>query len=194
MADKRDIYNNKRYATEKDASYFKKIRYSKLTNEKEFDEAFEHLNEKEFTSNMSERQRDIYKKKRFQVYGDSKAAQDKFNKLIESFMYSLSSEFTLEKVKNYIYHLANGNIHKLVLSEDGKKFVSTFIYKDVIYTDRFELVVPENVGEKSYIKVQKNMKTPFPLEKISFTGVSSRNEFRKGWNNYVKEIRRGLLS
>lgn len=194
MADKRDIYNNKRYATEKDASYFRKIRYAKLATEKEFDEALEHLDEREFTSNMSERQRDIYKKKRFQIYGDSKEAQDKFNKLIESFMYSLSTEFTLEKAKDYIYHLANGNIHKLVLSEDGKKFVSTFIYKDVIYTDRFELISSEDGKQRSYIKVQKNMKTPFPLEKISFTGASSRNEFRKGWNNYVKEIRRGLLS
>lgn len=193
MANNQNIYENKRYKTERDASYIKKLKYIKIDTENKFEEAFNELNGSIYTSQISERHRDIYKKKKFVILNNKENALSKFEKLINSFLYSLNKKFDIEMIKkNEIYYLANGNIHKLLFLENNQIFISTFIYKDVIYTDKFSFEnVKNNIG-KYYIKIQKNMKTPFSLEKISLMGAMSRNEFRKGWKNYIFEVKKGL--
>ncbi len=186
---KDNYYNKKHYKTEKGIETFHNVKYEMLDTQIEFENALLELDDQKYVSIIAERARTAYYKKTLKIFGTKDKKLASFEKLCNSFLISISPDLNLELIENNIFQKAHNNIHKFVYVP-GKKFVSTWIHKDVIYRDEFTFLNEDKATSK--VLIMKSMKTPFELSRTSLASTTIRLHFRKGWKDFIKEIEREI--
>lgn len=184
-----NYYEKRRYTTEKGIETIHDVKYTLISDSEMFEEANAFLEESVYKSLTAEKQRMPYYKKNLKLLGSKESAERKFETLVKSFLLSIDDNIDIDDLEYNIYQKAHENIYKIIYIKN-QKFTSRFIYKDVVYTDEFELVHKKN---KSQIKIMKSMKAPFSLDRTSLLSTTIRIEFRRQWKSFIKDIEMGLL-
>lgn len=187
---KNDYYNKQEYKTQKGIELFHDVKHELIDDIETFNEALKELDNFTYNSVLAERSRIAYYKKRLKIFGTEAMKKEKLERVINSFLFSISPELNLEVVKSNMFQKVHDNIHKFVYIE-GESFHSTWIHKDVIYRDEFKILNPHKTSSR--LLVMKSMKTPFELSRTSLNSTTIRLQFRKGWKIYIEEIKKGLI-
>lgn len=185
-----NFYETQRYRTEKKIDQLHDVKYNFITSEEEFETALEELHQTNYVSITAEKQRNLYYKEKIKIIGTQSKKLEKFKALVNSFLHSLNSEWNIDTIKDDMYQERFGNIHKFIYDEEKQIFWSWYIHDDIIYTDKFEIWNFDKATSKFYI--EKSMKTPIPMERMSLTTTMVRYEYRRNWKRFIKEVKDGL--
>ena len=182
----------KHYKTEKDIDFLHDVKFSKIETPEDYEEAFEYWNKEQYLSYNSERLRIALYKKNIRLWATPKNVDNIFKTVVNSYMYQIDKKLNIDDINKQIYFFGNGLVYKIVIL-DNDKFISTFIHKDIIYTDKF-ILLKNKKQNKFKLKVVKSMKVPFSLNHSSLKGATIRVEFMRRSKKYVKKIMMGVYS
>lgn len=188
---KETIYNSRRYKTEQKIGKIHDVDYHLIKDRDTFDEALEKLTEKNYVSVTAEKQRTLYYIKKLKISGTKETKIKQFEKVVESFLFSINNTWSLKSLEEDMYQLNDTNMHKFYYDRDTLTFKSWFIVDDIIYYDKFDI---EDIDKrKSRLYIEKQMKTPLPMDWMSLIGLMIRREFKVGWNKFLKDIKKGIM-
>ena len=180
---------NKNYKTEKYIESLHEVKFKKITNEKEYNEAFEFWSKDMYHSFSAEKQRTVIFRKKLKLSPMLKKADSVFSKTMNSYIYSINNDSDIHSLSKQTYFYGNGLVYKILFIEN--KLVSTFICDDVIYVDNFFLIYNKKKTKVNLI-IEKSMKVPFSLNTTSLKSTTARIDFKRRSKTYLKEIKKGI--
>lgn len=187
---------NKKYITGKGVDAIVDVEHKYITEISIFEEQYEKLSDKLFTSVTSEKRRVWTKKFKINIFKLQEDAKKDFEKLILSFYHPINSNVTIDEIKKekYIPSEKTENINLVEYIEENNSFIfkNIFLFKDTIYTDIFRMIPRKKGG--FVLNVQKHIKVPFPLELLSQNTHMAKWQLKGDWKEYKFFIKKGLIS